>query len=227
MSPLEIILMILGIIIVIVSCVLVDKNSRNDGKKAVIPLTFEDISEEDKKKLLDKIREQIEDISEETIIRTDDTLSKVSNETIIAVNEFSDQILEKIKRNHEEVVFLYNMLNDKEKEMKAAIKEIDLSKKKVQEIIESKTAIERLQAAKATKNVMPEQTAAKAQPVQQQPKDSQAEVEVPSLNSLNTNNNTQILELYSQGKSVMEISKFLGMGQGEVKLVIDLFKGKK
>lgn len=226
MSPLEIILMILGIIIVIVSCVLVDKNSRNDGKKAVIPLTFEDISEEDKKKLLDKIREQIEDISEETIIRTDDTLNKVSNETIIAVNEFSDQILEKIKRNHEEVVFLYNMLNDKEKEMKAAIKEIDLSKKKVQEIIESKTAIERLQAAKATKNVMPEQTAAKAQPVQQ-PKDSQAEAEVPSLNSLNTNNNTQILALYSQGKSVMEISKFLGMGQGEVKLVIDLFKGKK
>lgn len=227
MSPLEIILMILGIIIVIVSCVLVDKNSRNDGKNAIIPVNFEDISEEDKKKLLDKIREHIEVISEETIIRTDDTLSKVSNETIIAVNEFSDQILEKIKRNHDEVVFLYNMLNDKEKEMKDAIKEIDLSKRKVQEIIESKTAIERLQTAKGAKNIIPEQTSAKAQPVQQQPKDSQVEAEVSSLNSLNTNNNTQILALYSQGKSVMEISKFLGMGQGEVKLVIDLFKGKK
>jgi hypothetical protein len=44
---------------------------------------------------------------------------------------------------------------------------------------------------------------------------------------MNTNNNTQILALYSQGRSVMEISKLLDLGQGEVKLVIDLFKGKK
>ena len=51
--------------------------------------------------------------------------------------------------------------------------------------------------------------------------------ELPTLNSLSSNYNTQILTLYSQGRTVMEISKLLGLGQGEVKLVIDLFKGKK
>jgi DNA-binding NarL/FixJ family response regulator len=51
--------------------------------------------------------------------------------------------------------------------------------------------------------------------------------EIPALNILNSNNNSQILALYSQGKSIMEISKLLSLGQGEVKLVIDLFKGKK
>ena len=230
MSLLEIVLIIVGIIVIIVSCRLVDKNGKSDGKSTLIPFSFEEnISEDDKKKLMEKMKERLADISEDTIIRTDDTLSKVSNEKIIAVNEFSDQILEKIKRNHEEVVFLYNMLNDKEKELKAAVKEIDLSKKKVQDIFESKTAIEKLQTSKGAKNDLPDQAAAKSQPAQRQSIDSQAilEVEVPSLNSLNSNNNTQILALYSQGKSVMEISKFLGMGQGEVKLVIDLFKGKK
>ena len=33
----------------------------------------------------------------------------------------------------------------------------------------------------------------------------------------------EILRLYKQGKSVLEISKSLGMGQGEVKLIIGLY----
>ncbi|HHV10229.1 MAG TPA: hypothetical protein GXX75_08135 [Clostridiales bacterium] len=232
MSPLEIVLIIAGIIVIIISCRLVDKNGRSDGKNTVIPFSFEEnVSEEDKKRLMEKLRERLDDISEEMIIRADDTLGRISNEKIIAVNEFSDQILEKIKRNHEEVVFLYNMLNDKEKEMKAAMKEIDLSKKKVQEIIESKAVIERLQTAKGTKTAELDQTVARSQPkpVQELLRDVQTalETEEPSGGSLNSNHNTQILNLYSQGKSVMEISRLLGMGQGEVKLVIDLFKGRK
>ena len=38
---------------------------------------------------------------------------------------------------------------------------------------------------------------------------------------------TSVLELYAQGMSVMEIAKILGKGQGEVKLIIDLYQGKK
>ena len=33
-------------------------------------------------------------------------------------DEFSAQLMEKINHNHEEVVFMYNMLNEKEKEIK-------------------------------------------------------------------------------------------------------------
>lgn len=39
------------------------------------------------------------------------------------------------------------------------------------------------------------------------------------------NQNEKILKLSEEGKSVLEISKELGLGQGEVKLVIDLFQG--
>ena len=37
------------------------------------------------------------------------------------------------------------------------------------------------------------------------------------------NRNQKIIELYRQNKTVLEISKQLGLGQGEVKLVIDLY----
>ena len=39
------------------------------------------------------------------------------------------------------------------------------------------------------------------------------------------NNNDRILELHKKGKSNVAIAKELGLGVGEVKLVIDLFKG--
>lgn len=233
MGILEIILIIVGIIVIIVSCILVDK-STVDQKQMIgksISSLEENLTEEDKKQLLDKMKELLADVKEEAIVETDDTLSKISNEKIMAVNEFSDQILEKIKRNHEEVVFLYNMLNDKEKELKAVVKEIDTSKRKVQDILEAKTDNDKTSAAKTVKSQSNARTVNQDRTMadHKQEKQNTADVtqEQSTLNGLNTNNNSQILSLYSQGRSVIEISKLLGLGQGEVKLVIDLFKGKK
>ena len=232
MSPLEIALMMIGIITIIVSSRMIDQSGKTEKKPINLPFSFDNnVTEEDKSKLMDKLKDLLTDISEETIIRTDDTLSKLSNEKIMVVSEFSDQILEKIKRNHEEVIFLYNMLNDKEKELKAAVKEIDSSKKIVQDILVSKASAEKTQATKNSKNQLSEKSLIQASQIDKQGNalHSQAPTfpNTPVLNSLSSNNNTQILALYSQGKTVMEISKILGLGQGEVKLVIDLFKGKK
>ncbi|MDD3172586.1 MAG: DUF6115 domain-containing protein [Herbinix sp.] len=231
MNPLEIALIIIGIIIIIISCRLVDKTQNTAVTTAGRTFSPENLAEQDKIQLKNKMDEMLSDVSEEVIVRTDDTLSKISNEKIMAVNDFSDQILEKIKRNHEEVIFLYNMLNDKEKELKSAVKEIDSSKKKVQDILENKSKNDGLQVVKET------QTQAASKPVTQAARiENTVKVvnnptdmpqDISTLNSVGVNKNTKILNLYSKGKSVMEISKLLDMGQGEVKLVIDLFKGKK
>ena len=120
------------------------------------------------------------------------------------------------------------------KELKAAVREIDSSKKKVQDIMESKAESDRMQAAKnlkaqtTAKTVSQVQTAQyekPAKPVTQ--KTTEISQELSTVNGLSSNNNSQILALFTQGRSVVEISKLLGIGQGEVKLVIDLFKGKK
>lgn len=230
MSSLEIALIIIGIIIIFISCRLVDKKQKAEIAVAGKPISLETaLTENDKMQLMDKMKEMLSEVSEEIIVRTDDSLSSISNEKIMAVNEFSDQILEKINRNHEEVVFLYNMLNDKEKELKAVVKEIDASKKKVQEIMELKANTAKSEPVKNVKsqaNVKPvaeEREKAVKKPI---PKGN-PDQELPVLQNLSMNNNEQILALYSKGKSIMEISKLLSLGQGEVKLVIDLFKGKK
>jgi hypothetical protein len=233
MNPLEIALIIIGIVVILISCVLVDKSQKASTHASGRVYSMDGtITEEEKAQLLDKMEELLAEASEEVIIRTDDTLSKISNEKIIAVNEFSDQILEKINRNHEEVVFLYNMLNDKEKDLKLAVKEIDTIKNKVQDIFQSKSKAEN--AVKPVRDTKAQQTekitsqASKLEkPLKTIPDSFENGSEAVLSGNLGSNSNSQILALYAHGKSVIEISKLLDLGQGEVKLVIDLFKGKK
>ena len=42
----------------------------------------------------------------------------------------------------------------------------------------------------------------------------------------NSNSNEIILEMHRNGNSIIDIAKQLGLGVGEVKLVIDLYQGE-
>lgn len=226
MNPLEIVLTISGIIIIIISCILTNRNKEGADLTSRRALPEEvQFTEDEIRQMKAKLEDILSTVSEEVTVRTDDELGRLSNEKIIAVNEFSEQVLEKIKRNHEEVVFLYNMLNDKEKELKAAVKEIDSAKKKVHEIVEARK--------EAGKEQQPKKAVAAPKASDAGPKSGTLPIlkdrpeEKPVLSDGGSNNNDQILTLYSKGKSIIEISKLLGLGQGEVKLVIDLFRGRK
>ena len=206
LEPLEIVLIVLGIIIIIVSFFLVGSkqeiNESTLGKNISLDQVF---AKEEIQDFNDSIINKLNEVREETLNATEDELSRLSNEKIMAVSEFSDQILEKIDRNHEEVVFLYKMLNDKEKEIKETVKEANivqrLSKEQESDTVE----------AKAVEADNPSFTSKEKEM-------SDSEV---------FNNNEEILSLYSEGKSIIEISRLLSLGQGEVKLVIDLFHNKK
>lgn len=254
MSLIEIILLIIGLIIIVISCLIVDKSDNtSEHHNGIIAAQAYELTNEDKKLITEKVEFVLSEISEEIIIRTDDNLDKLSNEKIMAVSDFSEQILEKIKKNHEEVIFLYSMLEDKEKELKAAVKEIDLSKKKLQSMFELRAKNDSQPPAKsaaATATVpvqtgkLEKQTVALQSLVTGTQKNkgglSNIQTGIPSavdlqiaadISDADTGtkkiNNKRILELYSQGKSILEISKLLELGQGEVKLVIDLSKAKK
>lgn len=198
MDLLEIVMLLIGILMIILSCTLI-KEPEKKGETGSYEINTKDniFSQVEFDQIKQHHTDKLSLISEEIIEKTEDYLNKLSNEKIMAVSEYSDQILDKINRNHEEVIFLYNMLNNKEKEMKeTAIRETVSSKKS--DVEEKKVPV------KAKKKQV-----------------SQGEDSRPvSLN------NTEILELYSKGKSIMDISRQLGVGQGEVKLIIDLFKDK-
>lgn len=202
MDLLEIIMLIMGIIIIIVSSRMVSRPDKDKKSNLFDNSKNEPYIQEELSLLEKQQRESLSSISEDIIAKTDDYLSKISNEKIMAVNDFSNQILEQITSNHEEVIFLYNMLNNKEKEIKEDMKEIDNSLRRVNEAVE----INHDDTEPSTSN--------------SDPIEANNNIQSVSIN------NREILELYYQGKSVIDISRQLGIGQGEVKLVIDLFKDK-
>lgn len=289
---LDVSLVVIGFIIVAISYFISEKiedgKGLSEGSEA-LGQGREIWSKKDEK----RVTEQIEAITarkmEEAEEQADDELSKLSNEKIMAVDEFSNQILEKIEKNHKDVVFLYNMLNEKQEEIKKMITEADLTKTALEDSIrisqennpKAYTAVDMLQkiakegkdkseiheklgekekealsaifkeseqkeeAGKEvilTDNFVKEQ--GKSTILETQNTDTEeieqdmstanaAENIGDELNSIEEaekpetevpNTKEQILELYKEGKNILEISRLLNMGQGEVKLIIDLYQ---
>lgn len=213
MEAIAIILVIAGLAAIIISCFMVDKTDKNNGfiPSTVLNQTVGEVSNELlTKELRQKFDEVCQETSEGYLFKLENQLSQLSNEKIIAVHDFSEQILEKIKHNHEEVIFLYNMLGEKEEELKTFIKNADRQKKVLEENIHQPVRTEKKEE-KTEKTV-----GAKDLPVR--------ELQASDNLEAGNNSNQKILELYSNGFSIVDISRTLEIGQGEVKLVVDLYR---
>lgn len=124
MSAIEIVLIIIGVVIFLLGYLLPARKKELDEEVQLI-------SEDEVRKMvageLEGAKGKISDIVEETvnyaIEKTERAMERVTNEKIMAVNEYSDTVLEEINKNHKEVVFLYDMLNDKHDNLMSTINE--------------------------------------------------------------------------------------------------------
>ena len=319
----EIILVVIGIGLVIAGYAIPAKKDENDAgtvsREEVENMVYAEV---------ESAKGRIDDIVDETINyaieKTERSMDRLSNEKMMAVSEYSDTVLDQINKSHEEVVFLYDMLNDKHENLKETVAEAERTASNVRDTIKeaeaSKTAIESTKntvVAEENKNLQTVSPAATPvsqadpapevrKPVRTRKKDTKPaddvteneeensgfeelnpvfirnvkdideprkrnkpvpvikndtlfspiigendeeelrddyyeeewenlddsdEMDGPEL-SFNVhspgsrNSNDRILELHKAGKSNMAIAKELGLGIGEVKLVIDLFKGQ-
>lgn len=64
---------------------------------------------------------------ENELERGERELEKLTNEKIMAVEEYSGAVLEQIARNHQESMFLYDMLNEKYEELKKSLRAANIS----------------------------------------------------------------------------------------------------
>lgn len=253
------------------------------------------LSVESLKKVMDKVEkeftERLSDVAEDKMTSSTDYMSELTNNKMFAINEMCGQLIEKIEQNHKEVIFLYDMLNEKsdnlkdfsakveglrkeleneEKRIKALGHDLDDKIVKVKEV--RQTVITRPVADVPSKNVPKKNTtkeepvktpaqeveiqtediptqaealvklqktqelAAKPEPVVKEAKpekepakitetasvvSDRSEEEIKEMSELSTND--RILLMKEEGKSVIEISKALGMGQGEVQLILGLY----
>ena len=101
----------------------------------------------------ENMRRHVEDVVDEAVSyaeeKTERTLERITNEKILAVNEYSDTVLEEINKNHKEVMFLYDMLNDKQKNLKNTVTEANETAKEVQKTTEELKNVSQEVAPKA------------------------------------------------------------------------------
>lgn len=242
MTGIEVILLIVGAIIFAASFIFTSKSDTPPNAE----IRLSDKQKEDiKNQIMTVFDEQMENLSEQTEIKLD----KLSNEKIMEMNDYSETILGEINRNHNEVMFLYDMLNEKKKEINNTVRDLNVVKKEIKEETKQPRQKTRQEAVldqlDAVSESVADETGADVSAFDEQPKKKKAgNAKTAASRARNTvkketerednkditvfengNNNEKILEMSRAGKSNMEIAKTLGIGTGEVKLVVDLFKG--
>ncbi|NLL93058.1 MAG: hypothetical protein GX225_02780 [Clostridiales bacterium] len=131
MGPLEIFLIVFGIILVAISFIFSEHltNSSSFGNEQnpdVTKVTKEIV----KKEVEAEIAEVIDDKLDQAEVRLD----KIVNEKIMALGDYSEDIDIRTTKNHDEVMFLYDMLNDKEKTIKNTVKDVEALKLSVKKM---------------------------------------------------------------------------------------------
>ena len=306
MNWMEAALLVLGIGAFVASFCLPEKNKKEENSAGSI----------DPEVIRNLINKEMEDaktkVTEEYAVeKTERASERISNEKIMAINEYSETVLADMNKTHQEIMFLYDMLNDKHKNLKETVQQVDKAAKEAEEKANAAatalaaTSAEEPKAEKKTQE--PVKTPAKksktSKPAQEKRKDKDQHITLDMLESVlpkeqlarleikedkkknepeqfqalqpdklpeikefsfaeqaphierpqnqesqaanleNTvsakkdtpveekeeslpeNNNDKILRLHKQGMSSVDIAKELGLGVGEVKLVINLFKG--
>ena len=136
-----------------------------------------------------------------------------TNEKMKALNEYSEFILDEVEKRHKELLFMYQLISEKEKSLNS-------------NAVNSNIINDTYKKTKTKSKIFKEQKEYKDKNNQKgkntvdlSEKDNSVEIKNKEIKDYHK----QILDLYNNGLAIKEIAKKLDIGIGEVKLVIDLF----
>lgn len=218
---LEVVLLIAGIVIFVGSFLLPSGKESGINKEAAKE-EIKGLVEEEMQTVRSQMQDKMDETSEDALEKAERSLERLTNEKIMAVNEYSDTVLQEIHKNHEEAMFLYDMLNNKHANIKDTVSKMDQAVKAAENQAKIKTEEPREQQMEKTSEEKPVEVQKNTEPME-----SAGSPEIGFMGETaeeGQNNNEKILEMHRQGKSTVAIAKELGLGVGEVKLVIDLYK---
>lgn len=281
MGLIEISLIILGVVVLIISFVV--PAGKAEGHVVQTPQVDEKMIKDLVEKQIDGAKNHINDMVDETLNysmeKTERAMERLTNEKIMAINEYSEQVLTAINKNHQEVMFLYDMLNNKHENLVNTVSEASRRAKEIRQTVQdaeitvkeatgmmvgdaenlagSQEGVEKTQPVEDTgkkagdagqevsgtgetvpgdegqkgdfvpivpKRVELVQGAIVEEPASGTVENRETLTEPEAVDEKNHNNNDKILRLHKLGKSKTAIARELGLGVGEVKLVIDLFE---
>ncbi len=250
MTALEIILLIAGAAVLISSFFVSEKLSSSDVDY------IRKLSEKEVKIILEKELDGADDeIAKRIREKTDDAVAEIeratdrdTNDKLLSMNEFSDTVLSSMNKSHDEIIFLYNRLSDKQKKLDEQSTLLSEMEKKLSAMKTSvdgqlkKLADEKVIAEERQKEIEKEAAAEK----ERLSEEHKVAEDVASLkeafkNRLNEEEASEekketgkgkdeaslkdrILDAKKDGLSEIEIAKKLGCGLGEVRLVLGRFE---
>lgn len=230
------ILLLIGVVFMIGSFFVTEKLSPSELNQIA------ELSEEELKRIIDRglknaetrIEDAIDEQVDQSSEKVDCSLEKVTNDKIMAISEYSDTVIESMNKTHNEIMFLYSMLNDKHTELTGMAADLQRLAADVRSLEEKapltapQAAPERAAAVSAVSAVtpVPVETAdtterdTAAAPAEQ--KEEMPETEETKQEGLHA----EILKLKKLGMTEVQIAKKLGIGIGEVRLVNGLYRGE-
>ena len=230
------ILLLIGVVFMIGSFFVTEKLSPSELNQIA------ELSEEELKRIIDRglknaetrIEDAIDEQVDQSSEKVDRSLEKVTHDKIMAISEYSDTVIESMNKTHNEIMFLYSMLNDKHTELTGMAADLQRLAADVRSLEEKapltapQAAPERAAAVSAVSAVtpVPVETAdtterdTAAAPAEQ--KEEMPETEETKQEGLHA----EILKLKKLGMTEVQIAKKLGIGIGEVRLVNGLYRGE-
>ena len=144
MTTLEILLLILGAVIFIASFIVPESKSELDAAdKQLTQEKLQELLQEEMKNVRSQVADAVDETVHYSMEKTERGLERLTNEKMTAVSEYAQTVLEDIHKNHEEVMFLYDMLNNKHENLKETATEVSMAVK------EASVKVSELDAARA------------------------------------------------------------------------------
>lgn len=253
MTGVELLLLLIGSIFMVGSFFITEKLSPSELNKIA------ELSEGELKKMIERglldAGARIEDAIDEQIAASSDkvdrALEKETNEKIMAISEYSDTVIEGMNKTHNEIMFLYSMLNDKHAELTGMVSDLQRLAADVRNLEENlpqmtppatqaqmpvRTPIQRERPVKAAetpagavKASLVNAGGVKADRAQIGSQDKKAPEGQSAQAAEEADKNRihkEILALHKEGLTEIQIARKMKMGIGEVRLVIGLYRGE-
>lgn len=133
MNWLEVALLVFGVGAFAGSFLIREKTRERDEEQTIDPELIRSVIDKEMQDAKVRVTEVVDETLEYAVEKTERASERISNEKIMAINEYSETVLADINKSHQEVMFLYDMLNDKHNNLKETVKHVDKTAKEAEE----------------------------------------------------------------------------------------------
>lgn len=228
MNPVVILLIVIGIAFILISFIFLESGSAVSGKKEEVTLHDYELDEKQMENLQNNIKEVISAYADKLVDDTEKKLNDVSSQKMMQINELTEQALGDLKKSHDQVVFLQDMLSDKENSLKQYVSNSAQKLFSMQQNVMKVTPEDRQDQVREILEPDPENQVAEHLKDEVNKSSDPAPVEEDMEGTGETQKRKdEIISLYKLGVSQVEIARRLDIGIGEVQLVCGLYQGDK